>query len=464
MVAITSLELMTPADAEVFINNKKLANNNSNGEYLESGFPVNQNIEIKLKLSGYETYFKYIKFANSFDSKNIVISKADMSKRHNSQSKNKTGVVQVISIPNNLEFSINGKKQYTSAKFNLLSVGNYVFEFKHNGKVLKKEATFTENGNYVVQADLKNGKLLIAKEITFRTNNSWTSLEIDHKIVSQDANFYKDYFDISKIQEIKAISDGQKIVRDIDFNSNYEDIVFAKMIFVKGGEFTMGSNKSNSDDEKPEHQVIVDDYYISKFEVTQKEWQSIMKTNPSRIIDEQHPVNGVSWIQAVKFCNNKSVIENLDACYTINGLTVECDFTKNGYRLPTEAEWEYASKGGKKSKHYLYSGSNKIDEVAYYALNSDRETHPVGEKKPNELGIYDMSGNVLEWCWDWFGAEYYKESPKNNPKGLDSSRNKVLRGGNYRDVTGRLTNTIRWVGTKSTRRPMIGFRIVKKGK
>lgn len=202
------------------------------------------------------------------------------------------------------------------------------------------------------------------------------------------------------------------------------------MIFVQGGAFQMGSNDGDSD-EKPIHPVTVSDFYIGKYEVTQKEWKEIMGNNPSYWKGDNLPVEQVSWYNAVEFCNKKSEQEGLQKCYSGSGANIKCDFTKNGYRLPTEAEWEYAARGGDKSRGYKYSGSNTIADVAWYNYNSGNKTHQVGSKQANELGIYDMSGNVMEWCWDWYNENYYSKSPSNNPQGADSGSYRLLRGGSW---------------------------------
>ena len=203
-------------------------------------------------------------------------------------------------------------------------------------------------------------------------------------------------------------------------NSNDKSI---DMVYVEGGEFQMGSNTGESD-EKPVHSVKVSSFYIGKYEITQKQWTGIMGSNPSYFKSDDRPVESISWYQAVEFCNKLSEKEGLTPVYTINERDITCNWKAIGYRLPTEAEWEFAARGGNKSKGFNYSGSNNIDEVAWYHTN---KTQPVGTKKANELGIYDMSGNVWEWCWDWYGSY---PSSANNPTGASGTK-RVLRGGSW---------------------------------
>ncbi|HZK08741.1 MAG TPA: SUMF1/EgtB/PvdO family nonheme iron enzyme [Bacteroidales bacterium] len=199
------------------------------------------------------------------------------------------------------------------------------------------------------------------------------------------------------------------------------------MVFVKGGTFTMGCTSEQSNcrgDEKPTHQVTLSDFYIGKYEVTQKQWREVMGastsfSNPSYNTGcDNCPVEMVSWNDVQEF------IKKLN------------QKTGKKYRLPTEAEWEYAARGGAKSDversrnaDFKYAGSNNIDEVAWYRENSGMRTHPVGQKKPNELGIYDMTGNVWEWCSDWHGR--YGNVDKSNPLGASSGSSRVLRGGSW---------------------------------
>jgi formylglycine-generating enzyme required for sulfatase activity len=187
-----------------------------------------------------------------------------------------------------------------------------------------------------------------------------------------------------------------------------------EMVFVQGGTFTMGCTAEQGSDcydwEKPAHKVTLSDFYIGKYEVTQAQWEAIMGSNPSEFIGcENCPVETVSWDDVQDF------IQKLNAKTGLN------------YRLPTEAEWEYAARGGAQSRGYKYSGSNSVDEVAWFSDNSGDKTHPVGTKKANELGIYDMSGNVFEWCGDYIGA--YSSEAQTNPKGPSSGSERVLRGG-----------------------------------
>ena len=188
------------------------------------------------------------------------------------------------------------------------------------------------------------------------------------------------------------------------------------MVDVEGGTFTMGATSEQSSDaesdEKPAHKVTLSNYSIGETEVTQALWQAVMGSNPSHFTgDKQRPVENVSWNECQTFIKK------------LNQLTGE------NFRLPTEAEWEYAARGGRSSKRYKYSGSNIIGDVAWYTSNSSSKTHAVKTKQPNELGIYDMSGNVYEWCSDWFGC--YSSSAVTNPKGLSSGSNRVLRGGSW---------------------------------
>jgi len=218
-----------------------------------------------------------------------------------------------------------------------------------------------------------------------------------------------------------------------------------EFVFVKGGEFEMGDTFGDGlSDEKPPHEVRVSDFWIGKYTVTQGQWQKMMGNNPSYFKSgDNYPVEQVSWDDVQGF------IQRLN------------QRTGKKYRLPTEAEWEFAARsGGKKEKWAGTSDESEFEEYAWYDKNSGKQTHPVGQKKPNALGLYDMSGNVLEWCGDWYDEKYYQNSPKNDPRGPSSGQYKVLRGSSWgiKAVKGRASGRGWFVPTE--RVYTLGFRLV----
>ncbi len=246
----------------------------------------------------------------------------------------------------------------------------------------------------------------------------------------------------NRSSEINATLPSGRIVSIVTDSSG--DVIFADMVKVEGGTFTMGATseqgKDAYDNEKPAHQVTLSDYYIGKYEVTQELWTAVMGSNPSSFTGTNLPVETVSWNDCQQF---------IDRLNSMTGLR---------FRLPTEAEWEYAARGGNKSKGYKYSGSNNVKEVAWYEKNSGSGTHAVGTKQPNELGIYDMSGNVWEWCSDWYGS--YSSSSQTNPTGPFSGSRRVLRGGSWYDAARGCRVSYRGSISPSSRADDIGFRLV----
>ena len=216
------------------------------------------------------------------------------------------------------------------------------------------------------------------------------------------------------------------------------------MVYVQGGTFTMGATSeqgSDADyDEKPAHQVTLSSFSIGRYEVTQEEWQAVMGSNPSEFKGSRKPVEQVSWNDC------KSFISKLNS------------ITGKNFRLPTEAEWEFASRGGIKSQGYKYSGSNNLNSVAWYYDNSGNTTHDVGLKSPNELGIYDMSGNVCEWCSDWYGN--YSSSSQTNPTGSYSGWSfRVFRGGGWNNYARGCRSSCRFDSTPSNSVYHLGLRL-----
>ena len=216
------------------------------------------------------------------------------------------------------------------------------------------------------------------------------------------------------------------------------------MVYVEGGTFQMGSDDSEAFEcEKPVHEVTLSSYYIGKYEVTQEEWEAVMGSNPSNFRGARLPVKNVSWDDCQMF------IERLN------------QLTGQHFRLPTEAEWEFAARGGNvgKSHGYKYSGSNSIDGVGWYYDNSGNHTHTIGQKQANELGLYDMSGNVWEWCQDWYG--YYSSQSQTNPTGPSSASGRVIRGGSWSNSAGYCRVSSRDFDAPSFRRSSLGLRLAR---
>ena len=218
----------------------------------------------------------------------------------------------------------------------------------------------------------------------------------------------------------------------------------ANMVYVSGGTFTMGATSEQGSEadsnEKPTHSVTLSSFYICKYEVTQALWEAVMGSNPSNWKGANLPVETVSWDDCQTFIRK------------VNALT-----GKN-FRLPTEAEWEFAARGGNNSRGYKYAGSNNIETVAWYYGNSGSKTHAVGTKYPNELGIYDMSGNVWEWCQDWYDS--YSSASQTNPTGASSGSHRVLRGGCWGDYAGGCRSSFRFGSTPGYRYNYGGLRLV----
>ena len=223
-----------------------------------------------------------------------------------------------------------------------------------------------------------------------------------------------------------------------------KDGISIDMVRVEAGTFTMGATpemKDPWDDEKPTHQVtLTNDYYIGKYEVTQALWKAVMGKNPSKFKGDNLPVEQVNWKDCQEFLSKLN------------------NTTGKKFRLPTEAEWEYAARGGKKSRGYQYSGSNNISDVAWYEDNSGSKTHTVGSKQANELGIYDMSGNVWEWCHDWKGS--YSSSSQVNPTGANSGSYRVGRGGSWRHAARGCRSSYRNNSTPDNRNDSLGLRLI----
>jgi len=248
-----------------------------------------------------------------------------------------------------------------------------------------------------------------------------------------------------------------------DYSSNL-------MVLLEKGRFLMGSapRADVHRDEVPQHTVVFPhSFQLSRVPITQAFFQLVMNYNPSRSVGKQLPVESVSWFEAIEFCNRLSSLLHLQPCYEIFGREVHWNRNNNGYRLPTEAEWEFASRRNVFSEEEnlrntassaLYSGSNKLDSVAWYLDNCDAPK-PVGQKEPNQVGLYDMSGNVFEWCFDWWGS--YPERRQTDPMGALEGNTRVCRGGAWNLDAWCARSSFRYAEVPSAKCANIGFRIAR---
>jgi len=337
-----------------------------------------------------------------------------------------TGSLRVMTTPYDVLITLNGKEYGLSpSTIKDLLVGNYTLTLSKQGYgTVTKSITIADGKTTEVTETLPTGMA-----VTIASDPAGAQLCIDGTPVgstpysgtlaygSHTIKLVKDWKEVTESITVAQGGTAHWQFNVAEFASFTEHVagIGIEMVAVHGGTFTMGctSERRNCErDEKPTFKVTLSDYYIGKFEVTQAQWQAVMGGNGSYFENcSSCPVEWVSWYDVQKF------IEKLNK------------LTGKRYRLPTEAEWEYAARGGSSSKGYRYAGGNNIYEVAWFEDNSGGKTHPVGGKKPNELGLYDMSGNVEEWCSDWYGS--YTSVAKANPNGPASGSYRVFRGGSW---------------------------------
>lgn len=336
-----------------------------------------------------------------------------------------------LTVADGADIYVNGKRVGSGSWTGNLISGTYIFEARKNGyrtQTLPKTITSTPaNQNYSLPActpiygsvDIISNPLMaditIDGKSVGRTPLQLDNLLIGEHIVTISKSGYTDFTQEITVVEGKTASLSATMTKQSATSGKTLNIGDFDMVYVEGGTFTMGATSEQGSDaygnESPIHSVTVSDFYIGKYEVTQAQWRAVMGSNPSNFKGDSLPVERVSWNDIQEFITKLN---------TMTGKT---------FRLPTEAEWEYAARGGNKSKGYKYSGSNTLDNVAWYTYNSGGKTHPVGQKQPNELGLYDMSGNVCEWCQDLYGS--YSSSSQTNPTGPSSGSERVLRGGGW---------------------------------
>ncbi|HOH79610.1 MAG: SUMF1/EgtB/PvdO family nonheme iron enzyme [Candidatus Cloacimonetes bacterium] len=290
---------------------------------------------------------------------------------------------------------------------------------------------------------------------------------------------------VSGLRTIELRSPQGKLTQRVNVPS--DDIVVANfivdlthkgLVYVEGGSFTMGDTSGKYPrDERPHHTVNLSPFYIGKHEVTQQLFKEVMGYNASYFCYPDNPVEMISWYEAIEFCNKLSVREGLQPVYTIDKgkkdsnnyqpdddlkWTVTYDQFALGYRLPTEAEWEFAARGGIYGRGFLYAGSNNPKSYGWYNAYDGSyvySTYQVGSFNPNEIGLYDMSGNVYEWCWDWFGD--YSAMEQNNPSGARAGSFRIVRGGSFYSDAYRLRLSQRGYDKPNRYYNVIGMRLAR---
>ena len=403
-----TLSLNTDPASDIFIDGERVAKGQWNGRLssgthlVEARKPSHRNSSLKVNLSNGEN-------------KTLTIPNPDPI----------YSMLDINSQPMGAKILIDGEDFGTTPRVikNIL-VGEHTLSLVKQG-CAKLEKTFTLKEKEMLSL---NEKLESGKIITVTTDKEGDEIYVDGTFAGHSP------LDVSMgygTHTVKAIRNGKSVEKSFDVRENGGESslllkfsrnqtitvkgVSFEMVYVEGGSFDMGAtSEQGSDaesDEKPVHRVTLSDYYIGKCEVTQELWEAVMGSNPSNFRGAQNPVESVSWNDCQNFIKK------------LNSLTGRT------FRLPTEAEWEYAARGGNQSSHYKYSGSDNIDDVAWYNNNSGKKTHAVGTKTANELGIYDMSGNVWEWCSDRYGD--YSAGAQTNPQGPSSGHCRVLRGGSW---------------------------------
>lgn len=313
------------------------------------------------------------------------------------------------------------------------------------GQTVSNVDTYQEGKNIIITYDIDK---LGFVDFVFCSIDGGRTWGVPLKQVTGDVNkqvqagSHRIVWDVLSEREKLA---GANICFKVEVNSGRFTVngVSFEMVLVEGGTFRMGATSEQGDDawnsEKPVHGVTLSSYYIGKTEVTQALWQAVMGSNPSNFNGSNLPVECVSWNDCQEF------IQKLNR------------LTGRNFRLPTEAEWEFACRGGNNSRGYKYSGSNNLGSVAWYDDNSGGQTHPVGTKAPNELGIFDMSGNVWEWCSDWYAN--YTSYSQTNPTGPQSGSDRVYRGGSWADYARNCRSSIRCHNAPAYRRITLGLRL-----
>lgn len=433
----------TPADAEVWIDGKQVGTT----PMLLSECIVGEH-KLRISKLGYKDYTGNLTIKEGQTTTSSIALEKDLATIKNSpivQSDDARIMKFLRGYPNGLRITNDGTA--------IDSKGSTTFDIKvvddnHFSVSVYGSTAYSSFSNRRLLMKLSNGSGVVTNDELRRCRyNSFTaSFTISGNILTVYLSYttaaYSSY-SVKREYTLKDIEDEEQTPEGaVSPNANVRTFtvngVSFQMVFVEGGTFRMGSDSGDSD-ENPVHDVTLSNYSIGKTEVTQTLWRAVMGTNPSYFKGDNLPVENVSWNDCQTF------IKKLNA------------ITGANFRLPTEAEWEYAARGGKQSKNYTHSGSNDIGTVAWYYSNSSSKTHPVGLKQPNELGICDMSGNVWEWCSDLYGS--YGRYAQTNPSGATSGNYRVCRGGGWYGNAGSCRSAYRNHYTPDGRGSYLGFRL-----
>ena len=229
-----------------------------------------------------------------------------------------------------------------------------------------------------------------------------------------------------------------------------------EMVLIPAGTFVMGCD-AGTEDARPAHKITIGSFCMDRYEVMQESYEDLMGVNPSKVEGDKIPVEQVRWTQAAKYCNARSRKEGLSPCYNVT--TWQCDFSASGYRLPTEAEWEYACRAGTTTAYAFGDDPQGLGAQAWYKGNAEKKTHPVGGKRSNAWGLHDMQGNVAEWCNDFYAPDYYKISPVQDPPGPATGQKRVVRGGSWASVAEKCTAWFRAADAPSLPDVCLGYDI-----
>ncbi|MBO6026293.1 MAG: SUMF1/EgtB/PvdO family nonheme iron enzyme [Bacteroidales bacterium] len=433
--------LKVDGDAEIWVNDERKGTGSWTGNLATGSYRV------ECRKDGHEATAKTIEITNAMDGETINLPAP----------KPIYGSLNVESTPDFAKIFIDGQAMGETPNFiSEILIGQHALKLTKEGYADYAETvTITKGQRAQVNATLSNGK-----EIQFTCNVPNAQLSVDGKVVGQasgtylltygshtlkaTASNYRDYAGSIQVSESsRTYSISMEPVRKDEETFTVNGVSFT-MKLVEGGTFQMGATSEQGSDandrEKPVHNVTLSNYYIGETEVTQALWQAVMGSNPSNWKGDNLPVETVSWNDVQDFIHKLN------------------QMTGKNFRLPTEAEWEYAARGGKYSKSYKYSGNKKISKVAWCTDNSEHKTHVVKTKDPNELGLYDMSGNVWEWCQDWYGN--YSSSSQTNPTGPSTGSFRVLRGGSWYSNARSCRVASRGDYAPGNRSSNIGFRLV----